>query len=144
MTDDELQAFLEEGRTLQVASINRDGTPHLVAMFYALLNGKIAFWTYGKSQKILNLQRDPRITCMVETGLQYNELRGASISGTVTLVDDLETKQHFGEVLFARYWGEVNDAVRGGVSAQAPKRMIVVVEPEKIVSWDHNKLGGTY
>jgi len=144
MTDDELQAFLNEGHTLQVASINKDGTPHLVAMFYGLIDGKLAFWTYGKSQKIMNLRRDPRIACMLETGHVYNELRGASINGTATLIDDLETKQQFGEQLFSRYWGEVNDGVRAGVHAQAPKRIVVVVEPERITSWDHNKLGGTY
>jgi PPOX class probable F420-dependent enzyme len=144
MTDDEIATFLDEGRTLQVASINKDGTPHLVPMFYGMLDGKLAFWTYGKSQKVVNLRRDPRIACVVETGLQYNELRGVQVNGTARILDDDELKLRFGELLFARYWGEVNDAARAGITAQAAKRVVIVVDPDTVVSWDHNKLGGGY
>jgi nitroimidazol reductase NimA-like FMN-containing flavoprotein (pyridoxamine 5'-phosphate oxidase superfamily) len=81
MTDDEVWAFLDGRHTLQTASINKDGTPHLVAMYYAVMDGRIAFWTYGKSQKVLNLQRDPRISVMVETGEAYSDLKGVTVTG---------------------------------------------------------------
>src|SRR5439155_11047521 len=81
MTDEEIRAFLEEQRTLQVATIDHDGYPHLVAMWYILINDEIVFWTYAKSQKAANLRRDNKLTCLVEAGEQYNELRGVQIKG---------------------------------------------------------------
>jgi PPOX class probable F420-dependent enzyme len=145
MTDEEAQAFLEAGRDLQVASINPDGTPHLVTMWYAVLDGEPAFWTYAKSQKIVNLRRDPRLTVLVATGERYEELRGVSIAGRAELVDDRHAVQRYGETVYQRYWGPINDdAVREGVRAMGAKRVVVVVKPEKIVSWDHSKLGGVY
>jgi PPOX class probable F420-dependent enzyme len=145
MTDEEAQAFLEAGRDLQVASINPDGTPHLVTMWYAVLDGEPAFWTYAKSQKIVNLRRDPRLTVLVATGERYEELRGVSIAGRAELVDDRDAVQRYGETVYQRYWGPIDDdAVREGVRAMGAKRVVVVVKPEKIVSWDHSKLGGAY
>ena len=145
MTDDEMESFLAEARTLQVASINADGTPHLVPMWFARHGDHLAFWTYGKSQKIVNLRRDPRITVMAEAGKQYEELRGVSISGRARLVDDLDEVLRFGEAIYERYWGPItDDAIRMGVRAMGAKRVLVVVEPEKTVSWDHSKLGGGY
>ncbi|MCZ7528006.1 MAG: TIGR03618 family F420-dependent PPOX class oxidoreductase [Acidimicrobiia bacterium] len=145
MTDDEVHAFLEEGRTLQVASINADGTPHLIAMWYVVLDGEIAFWTYGKSQKVVNLRRDPRITVMVEAGDRYEELRGVTVAGRAEIVDDRDAVLALGERVYERYWGPVtDDAVREGVRTMSAKRVVVVVKPERVVSWDHRKLGGTY
>jgi PPOX class probable F420-dependent enzyme len=145
MTDEEAQAFLEAGRDLQVAAINPDGTPHLVTMWYAVLDGEPAFWTYAKSQKIVNLRRDPRLTVLVATGERYEELRGVSIAGRAELVDDRDAVQRYGETVYQRYWGPIDDdAVREGVRAMGAKRVVVVVKPEKIVSWDHSKLGGVY
>jgi PPOX class probable F420-dependent enzyme len=144
MTDGEVEKFIAGGYTLQVASINRDGTPHLVPMFYELVDGRIAFWTYRKSQKIKNLQRDPRITCALETGRTYEELRGVQINGRAELVDDPARVQSFGERLYAKYWGELNDLAKAGVTAQASKRIVAVVEPLHISSWDHTKLSGGY
>lgn len=146
MTEDEVRAFLDEHKTLQVASINRDGTPHLVAMWYGLLDdGDLAFWTYGKSQKVLNLRRDPRLTCLVEDGEKYEELRGVSISGTGVVSEDRDTVMRVGEAVYARYnAGTLDDAAREGIEYAGAKRVAVTVRPEKIVSWDHRKLGGTY
>jgi PPOX class probable F420-dependent enzyme len=145
MTDEETAAFLEAGRDLQVASINADGTPHLVTMWYALLDGEPTFWTYAKSQKIVNLRRDPRLTVLVSTGERYEELRGVSIAGRAELVVDRDQVQRYGETVYERYWGPIDDdAVREGVRAMGAKRVVVVVKPEKIVSWDHSKLGGVY
>ena len=88
MTDAEIEAFLDAGRDLQVASINADGTPHLVTMWYVVRDGDVAFWTYGKSQKVVNLKRDPRLTVLVATGDVYEELRGVSIAGTAEIIED--------------------------------------------------------
>jgi PPOX class probable F420-dependent enzyme len=144
MTDAEIQAFLQEERTLQVATIDHDGYPHLVAMWYALFNGQIAFWTYAKSQKAVNLRRDPRLTCLAETGERYEELRGVQIKGQATIYDDRETVQRFGELIWERYTGPLTENTRPMIIAQAAKRIAVVVEPVKITSWDHRKLGGGY
>jgi PPOX class probable F420-dependent enzyme len=142
MNDEEIRAFLQEQRTLQVATIDHDGWPHLVAMWYVLINDQIVFWTYAKSQKAANLRRDDRLTCLVETGERYDELRGVQVKGRAIINDDRETVQRIGEVIFERYHGPLNDAIRQVVAAQAPKRVVVFVEPVEIVSWDHRKLGG--
>ncbi len=145
MSDEDIQAFLEAGRDLQVASINADGTPHLVTMWYAVRDGEVAFWTYAKSQKIVNLRRDPRLTVLVATGGTYEELRGVSISGHAELVEDRDEVVSYGEAVYERYWGPLdNDMVREGVRTMGAKRVVVVVKPEKVVSWDHSKLGGNY
>ena len=144
MSDDEISAFLEAGRDLQVASINADGTPHLVTMWYAMQDGEIAFWTYGKSQKILNLRRDPRLSVLVATGEVYEQLKGVSIQGQAEIVDDRDDVLRYGEAVYERYWGPLNDTVREGVQAMGAKRVVIVVKPEKILSWDHSKLGGAY
>jgi PPOX class probable F420-dependent enzyme len=145
MTDEEIDAYLDEQKTLQVASIDRDGTPHLVAMWYTRYKDRIGFWTYGKSQKVLNLQRDPRLTVMVESGEKYEELRGVMIKGHATIIDDPNEVLAFGEAVYVRYWGPIeHEAVREGVRTMGAKRVLILVEPDKIVSWDHRKLGGAY
>lgn len=144
MTDDEIHAFLQEQRTLQVATIGRDGYPHLVAMWYIVLDQQIIFWTYAKSQKAVNLRRDPRLTCLVEAGQRYEELRGVQIKGHALLIDDAPTVQRYGELIFERYTGPLNDTTRAMVAAQATKRLVVVVQPVELVSWDHRKLGNVY
>jgi PPOX class probable F420-dependent enzyme len=144
MTDEEIQAFLQEERTLQIATIDHDGYPHLIAMWYALYEGQIAFWTYARSQKAVNLRRDPRLTCLAEAGERYEELRGVQIKGQAVIYDDVATVQRFGELIMARYNGPLDERTRAMVAAQAPKRIIVVVKPVEIVSWDHRKLGGVY
>ena len=144
MSDDEISAFLEAGRDLQVASINADGTPHLVTMWYAMQDGEVAFWTYGKSQKIINLRRDPRLTVLVATGEVYEQLKGVSIQGQAEIVDDPDDVLRYGEAVYERYWGPLNDTVLEGVRAMGAKRVVIVVKPDKILSWDHSKLGGSY
>lgn len=146
MTSEEIAALLDEARSLQVATINPDGTPHLVTMWFVTDGGDTpVFWTYGKSQKIVNLKRDPRITVLVETGDTYDQLRGVSITGTAELVEDLDDVLALGERIFEKYWGPItDDTVREGVHAMGAKRAGVIVRPDKITSWDHTKLGGVY
>jgi PPOX class probable F420-dependent enzyme len=145
MSDEEIRAFLEEQRILQVASIDHDGWPHLVAMWYVVMHDQLVFWTYAKSQKAVNLRRDPRLTCLVETGVRYEELRGVQVKGRAIINDDRESVQRIGVTIYERYTGgPLNEATRQVVLAQAAKRVVVFVEPVEIVSWDHRKLGGGY
>jgi PPOX class probable F420-dependent enzyme len=146
MSTDEIETFLGSGRDLQVASLNADGTPHLVTMWYAPVDGgRLAFWTYRKSQKVLNLRRDPRLTVLVATGEKYEELKGVSITGNARIVEDPNEVREFGERVYERYWGPLdNDLVRDGVARMGAKRVVIVVEPEKVVTWDHSKLAGAY
>ena len=146
MTEQEIARLLEQGRSLSVASINPDGAPHLVAMWYALTDdGKIAMWMYAKSQKALNLRRDPRLTCMLESGAIYEELRGVQIRGAATLIEETARVQAIGEAIYRRNAspdGALTGAQLQTIAAQAPKRIGVIVEPITIASWDHSKLGG--
>ena len=145
MTPDEMHAFLDEGRDLQVASINADGTPHLVTMWYLREGDDLLFWTYAKSQKVVNVRRDPRATVLVATGEKYEELKGVSITGSTTVVDDLDEVLAFGEKVYEKYWGPIdNDLVREGVRTMGAKRVVVRVTPVKTTSWDHSKLAGVY
>ena len=145
MTPDEMANFLDVGRDLQVASINADGTPHLVTMWYVRDGDELCFWTYAKSQKVVNVRRDPRVTVLVATGDVYEELRGVSVNGTATVVDDLDAVLAFGEQVYEKYWGPIdNDLVREGVHTMGVKRVVIRVAPVKITSWDHSKLSGVY
>jgi PPOX class probable F420-dependent enzyme len=144
MSDEEIRAFLEEQRRLQVATIDHDGWPHIVAMWYTLIDGEVVFWTYARSQKAVNLRRDDRLTCLVEAGERYDELRGVQIKGRAVISDDRETVQRTGEAIWERYTGPLNENTRPMVVAQAAKRVVIFVKPVEIVSWDHGKLGGGY
>ena len=145
MTDTEISAFLDQQRSLQVASINKDGSPHLVTMWYGFIDGNIVFWTYAKSQKVANLRRDPRISCLVESGLKYEELKGVSITGRGEISDDREYVQQVGAAVLPRYnMVEIDDGVREVLQRMGAKRVAITIHPSKVVSWDHTKLGGVY
>ena len=144
MNDEEIRAFLEEQRILQVATIDHDGWPHLVAMWYVLINDEVVFWTYARSQKAINLRRDPRLTCLVEAGERYEELRGVQIKGQAAINDERATVQRIGEAIWERYTGPLNENTRPMVTPQAAKRVVIFVKPVEVVSWDHRKLGGGY
>jgi PPOX class probable F420-dependent enzyme len=139
MTEEEISGFLEDQLKVQVATIGRDGAPHLSTLYYVLDAGRIAFWTYGSSQKVVNLRRDPRITCLVEDGEDYFELRGVSISGRARLLEEYEDIHALGSRV-ARRMTTGADLGRDLVDRQARKRVGVVVEPDKVTSWDHRKV----
>lgn len=143
MTTDEITAFLHEERVLNVATIGPSGHPHVVAMWYALVEGDIVFWTFAKSQKIANLRRDAKITGLVEAGDSYEELRGVEIVGTAKLIEDYETALEIGRTVAKRYNGDVATSPRAVefLAQQARKRIGIRIEPERFVSWDHRKLG---
>lgn len=149
MPAEDVAAHLARGRKLQLATVNRDGTPHLVSMFYAIHDGRIAFWTYRASQKARNLARDPRVTCLVEDGDGYFELRGVQVAGRATRIDDLTKVVAIGRLIAARMpspgasalpSGDITVALDGYVAQAAPKRVAYLVEPRRVVSWDHRRL----
>jgi len=144
MDEQEVTDFLARHRKVQVATIGRDGTPHLSTLFYVLDEGRIAFWTYASSQKVVNLRRDPRISCLVEDGEDYFELRGVTVTGKARLLEEYDDIHALGTRVASRMAGgaDLGDLGRDLVERQARKRVGVVVEPDKVASWDHRKLAG--
>jgi general stress protein 26 len=116
-------------------------------MWYAVVDGHPSFWTFGKSQKIVNLRRDPRITALVESGDTYGELRGVELVGTARIVEDFDEIVAIGRAVAAKYQGPEaasSPDVLAFLEGQARKRVGVVIDVDRVVSWDHTKLGGTY
>ena len=147
MSDEELRAFLAEQWIVSCATIGPEGRPHLVPLWYVADGLELRGWTYAKSQKARNLDRDPRATLQVEDGVQYNELRGTMLECDVEVERDPERVAGYGLALFRRYGrggGELAPEVRTMVEAQAPKRVGLRFVPTRVVSWDHTKLGGAY
>src|SRR5260370_41973393 len=144
MNEEEIRAFVEEQRTVQVDSIDHDGWPHLVAMWYRLINDEVVFWTYAKSKKAVNLRRDARLTCLVEAGEQYEELLGGQIKGQAIISDDRETVQRIGEAIWERYTGSLNDNKRQMVATQGGKRGVGFVKTIEVVSGGLPKFGCAY
>lgn len=146
MSDAEISSYLEEQKILNVATIGPTGHPHLVAMWYVVMDGKVTFWTFGKSQKIVNLRRDAKITGLVESGETYETLRGVELVGTGRIIEDFDTILSIGKAVGLKYNGEgaISDAALPFLEAQAKKRLGIAIEVEQIVSWDHTKLGGGY
>ena len=145
MSTEEVEKFLGEQQTVIVASLGAAGHPHLVPMWFALWDGQIAFWTYRGSQKVVNLRRDPRMSCLVEAGDTYPELRGVSIEGTARLVEDPDEILDIGAAVTERFAGALGGADRNGLRVIGAKRVGVVLEPTRTLSWDHRKLpAGVY
>jgi PPOX class probable F420-dependent enzyme len=141
LSPDELAALLEEERTLICATIGRDGWPHLMPLWYVLRDDELWSWTYAKSQKVRNLERDPRCTVQVEAGEAYGELRGVMIKARADVIRDVETVAGLGEALMERYGnGSVSDAEREALRRQAPKRVALRFIAQETASWDHRKL----
>jgi nitroimidazol reductase NimA-like FMN-containing flavoprotein (pyridoxamine 5'-phosphate oxidase superfamily) len=146
MSEDEIQAYLADQTILNVATIGPSGHPHLVAMWYEFIDGELSFWTFGKSQKIANLRRDPKMTGLVESGDSYDQLRGVELIGRGRIIEDDAHVLAIGKAVAVKYNGPnaVSDAALPFIEAQARKRLGVAFEIERSVSWDHTKLGGSY
>ncbi len=145
MSADELSAFLEEQRTVVCATNGRDGWPHLMPLWYVVRDGDLWAWTYGKSQKVRNLERDPRATLQIEAGEEYGELRGVMLEVETEILRETDVVATLGAELLARYAGssappEVNEAIL----AQAAKRVALRFVTRRTASWDHRKLAGIY
>jgi len=154
LTDDEVVAYLREQRTVICATNGVRGVPHLMPLWYVLRNTgpgggpQIWAWTFAKSQKAKNLERDPRATLEVEDGVEYHLLRGVMMECDVAVHHDVEIVEALGLELFGRYTdthgGEVAPEVRAMVAKQAPKRIAMQFVERRRASWDHRKLGGVY
>ena len=146
MTEDEAARFLDEQRVINVSTLGADGWPHITALWYVMRGGEPWIYTYRKSQKVRNLERDDRATLQVEEGHAYHELRGVMIKAHCELHRDLETVAGVGEALAVKYGGA--DAVgpeAGEVfRRQAAKRVALQFHPAETATWDHGKLGGVY
>lgn len=144
MTTDEIAVFVEQSRTATMATNGPSGVPHLVAMWYGVVDGKVYFETKTKSQKVKNLRRDPAIACMIEAGDTYDQLRGISIEGTAHIIEDPEDPEFWaaGVSVFERYNGPYTEEMRPFVEIMLNKRVVVRIEPVRVRSWDHRKLGG--
>jgi PPOX class probable F420-dependent enzyme len=141
LTDDEVTALIAGSRTMTMATVGPTGHPHLVAMWYALVDGEICFETKSKSQKVANLRRNPVISVLIEDGDAYEELRGVAIEGTGELVDDPDYLWRVGVSMWERYYGEYTDEAKPMVEFMLNKRIAVRVKVDRVRSWDHSKLG---
>ena len=141
MTDAEIAEFVAHSRIATMGTIGPSGLPHLVAMWYAVIDGQICFETKAKSQKAVNLRRDDRLTVLIEDGRTYDQLRGVSLEGRGVLLDDPETNLRVGVSVWERYYGPYTEDQRPAVEALMNKRVVVRVDVDRIRSWDHRKLG---
>ena len=142
LTADEQAAFFRERKKAALATIDKDGFPHVVAMNYFARDGAFYMTSYAKAQKVVNVRRNPKVALMMETGDSYGELRGVMIRGRCEILEDLDAVKAAFE---ARAEAQSNPSpVQPGAAASAPKRVVLKIVPEKVVSWDHRKLGGRY
>ena len=141
MTDDEITAFIDQSRVATMATLGPGGLPHLVAMWYAVIDGQLWFETKGRSQKAVNLGRDDRISVLIESGHTYDELKGVSLEGRATVVDDPDALWAVGVSVWERYTGPYSEQLRPFVELMLHKRVAVRVDVDRIRSWDHAKLG---
>lgn len=141
MTNDEVAAFIEQSRTSTMATVGPTGAPHLVAMWFAVLDGDIWFETKAKAQKVKNLRRNPALTVMIEDGHTYDALRGVSIDGRGEIVDDADQLWRVGVNIWQRYNGPYTDEAAPFVETMLHKRVAVRLAVDRIRSWDHTKLG---
>ena len=147
LSEGDVSRLLEEERIAIVSSLGPRGWPHSMPMWFVAREGEVWVWTYAKSQKVRNLERDPRATVLVETGHEYGELRGIMVEAEAEIHRDLETVIGFAEELTVRYAegiSSVDGDARAGLEAQAPKRVAIHFRPVRTATWDHRKLGGTY
>ena len=146
MTEAEVEAFLTEQRILNVATNGPTGHPHLVAMWFTLLDGKPAFWTFARSQKIVNIRRDEKISGLVESGDSYTQLKGVEMTGRARVIEDRDQIFAIGKAVAVKYSGPtaLDADSLPFIEAQVSKRLGVVIDVERWVSWDHTKLGGVY
>lgn len=146
MSDEEVLSFIREQKNIQVATINADGTPHLTTLWFAIVDDKIVLETFSKSQKVKNLERDRRVTVLLEDGDVYEKLRGVCIYAEADLRNDVEEVHRLHvEVLKRNNDHGLDEEMMVRISKDmAPKKTAIIIVPKKIVSWDHTKLGGAY
>lgn len=143
MTPEEQAAFLQQARKAALATLDQHGFPHIVAMGFVALDGLIYMTSYAKAQKVLNVRRNPKVSVMIETGSQYAEFRGVMIRGHCEVIDD---PVFVVRILQANRQRQADTASTSEqeAMARAAKRVVLKILPERVVSWDHSKLGGRY
>lgn len=141
MTDDEITEFVARSRTGTMATIGADAQPHLVAMWYGVIDGEIWVETKVKSQKVVNIRRNPRVSFMIEDGMTYDSLRGVSFEGTAEIHDDPDTIFAVGVSVWERYNGPYIEELKPAVDMMMNKRVAVRIAANRVRSWDHRKLG---
>jgi PPOX class probable F420-dependent enzyme len=141
MTPEEVDAFLAERRAMTMCSISADGSIHAVAMWYGFVDGCIGVETKAKSQKVQNLRRDPRLTLLFEDGDYYEELRGVELVGKAEIIEDPDQLFTLGVSVYERYTGPYTEEMKPFVDVMLRKRVLVKLNVERTVSWDHRKLG---
>jgi PPOX class probable F420-dependent enzyme len=145
MSDEEVAAFLEQQRVMVCATNGRDGWPHLMPLWYVVRESQLWAWTYAKSQKVRNLERDDRATLQVEDGEEYHELRGVMVEAHAVIHGETDVVAGVGSEILERYGSHVlGEEFLEVVRAQAPKRVALQFAPFRIASWDHRKLQGVY
>ena len=141
MSEDEIADFVVKSRTGTLATVGPDAQPHLTAMWYAVVDGEIWLETKAKSQKAVNLKRDPRVSFLIEGGDTYDTLRGVSFEGVAEIVDDPDVSHRVGVSVFERYTGPYSDEMKPIVEQMMNKRVCVRIVARRARSWDHRKLG---
>jgi len=141
MSDEEIATFIEQQRSATIATVGPSGLPHLVAMWYAVIDGQVWIETKAKSQKVVNLRRNDSFSFLAEDGLTYDQLRGVSLEGRGVIVDDPDALWKVGVSVFERYTGPYTEELRPFVEVMINKRVTVRLDVERVRSWDHRKLG---
>jgi PPOX class probable F420-dependent enzyme len=145
MSEAEMWQFIESQKHAQVCTLNRDGSPHLTTLWFAIRDGAIVLETFSKSQKVVNLKRDPRIAVLFEDGDDYATLRGVSINCEAQLVDDYETVHDLhAEVILRNRPGTSREEALAYTADMSRKKTVILVRPDKVMSWDHRKLDVAY
>jgi PPOX class probable F420-dependent enzyme len=147
LTDEEQHELIESERIVVVSSLGPRGWPHVMPLWYVPRDGDVWIWTYAKSQKVKNLERDPRATLLIETGSEYTELRGVQIEAEAELIRDVDLIVDYAKEMTIRYSDGIQSVegdAAAGLRAQAPKRVAIHFHPKRVASWDHGKLGGVY
>ena len=141
MSDEEVATFIEQQRSATIATVGPSGLPHLVAMWYAVIDGQVWIETKAKSQKVVNLRRNDNFSFLVEDGLTYDQLRGVSLEGRGVVIDDADALWKVGVSVFERYTGPYTEELRPFVEVMLHNRVAVRLDVERVRSWDHRKLG---
>ena len=141
MSPEEIADFVARSRTGTMATVGAGGQPHLVAMWYGVVDDDIWIETKVKSQKVVNIRRNPRVSFMIEDGMTYDSLRGVSFEGTAEIHDDPDTIFAVGVSVWERYNGPYTEDLRSAVDMMMNKRVAVRIVADRVRSWDHRKLG---
>ena len=144
MSQEEIDAFLLGRRSMTMSTINNDGSIHSIAMWYGFLEGCVAIESKAKAQKVMNLRRNPNLTMLVEDGETYETLRGVTLIGKAEIVEDPDRIFELGVSVFSRYFAPYTEEMKPAVDMMLNKRVVVKLDVDRVISWDHRKLGGGY